>query len=402
MMTTFRFTRWLSCFPVLAGLCLIAGLGGCRQEQQSSAAPVLGMRISSVLGDIEEAGFNKAQRPRRFVFPEDHGPHPGYRSEWWYLTAVLKTTQGREFGVQYTLFRQALTPAPTGTGPWHTGQAFMAHVAVTDVDNNRHLHDQRFVRGHPQLAGVSLDNGFRAWLEDWVLEGLTVNARQFDLHLQASADRFDLDLTLRQQQPIVLQGDAGLSHKGVGSASYYYSMPRLSISGVLEIEGQQHEVTGLGWLDREWSTSVLPAGVAGWDWFALQFSDGSSLMVFRLRRQDGLRDEYDHGVKVPAYDVSADSTTHTGTVLKAADYELTPLRYWVDDAGISWPVSWQLDLQGEQFFIDALVDDQLMDTGIMYWEGIVGVRDAQGASLGRGYMELTGYDTHPVTAAQNR
>ena len=357
----------------------------------------MGMRISSVLGEGAQAGFRKAQLPRDFVFPQDHGPHPGYRSEWWYLTAVLQDVDGREFGVQYTLFRQALTPTPTGAGPWHTGQAYMAHVAVTDVDNKRHLHDQRFVRGHPQLAGVTTNNGFRAWLEDWVLQGLTVTAQQFDLQLQAPTNQFDIDLKLQQQQPIVLQGDAGLSHKGEGTASYYYSMPRMAISGVIEVDGLRHAVTGLGWLDREWSTSVLPAGVAGWDWFALQFFDASSLMAFRLRRTDGLRDEYDHGLKVPAFSESADSTDASGTVLETEDFELTPTRYWVDKTGVSWPVSWQLWVQGEQFIIEALVDDQLMDTGILYWEGIVGVTDAQGKSVGRGYMELTGYDTHPAT-----
>jgi predicted secreted hydrolase len=171
----------------------------------------------------------------------------------------------------------------------------------------------------------------------------------------------------------------------------------MAISGVLEVDGQRHEVTGLGWLDREWSTSVLPAGVAGWDWFALQFFDASSLMAFRLRRSDGLRDEYDHGLKVPAFSGSADSTGASGTVLETEDFELTPTRYWVDKTGVSWPVSWQLWVQGERFFIEALVDDQLMDTGILYWEGIVGVTDVQGKSVGRGYMELTGYDTHPAT-----
>ncbi len=355
------------------------------------------MRISAVLGERDLVGFNQATQPREFVFPQDHGLHPGYRSEWWYITAVLKDADGREFGVQYTLFRQALTPTPTGAGPWHSGQAYMAHVAVTDVDNNRHFHDQRFVRGHPKLAGVTAADGFRAWLEDWVLEGLNVDARQFDLRLLAPTTRFDLDLELRQQQPIVLQGDAGLSHKGVGAASYYYSMPRMQISGAIEIDGQRHEVTGLGWLDREWSTSVLPVGVAGWDWFALQFFDASSLMAFRLRREDGLRDEYDHGLRVPTFNSAAQSADASGTVLGTEDFELTPMRYWEDKTGIHWPVGWQLSLKDEQFFIEALVDDQLMDTGILYWEGIVGVTDADGTSVGRGYMELTGYDTHPAT-----
>jgi predicted secreted hydrolase len=390
----------------VAGLLLTAA---CGDEVVDNRGPLVGMRISSVLGEVQDSGFLKADTPRQFVFPADHGLHPGFRSEWWYLTAVLEDSEGREFGMQYTLFKQALSPAPTGTGSWHTGLAFMAHLALTDVSGKGHLHEQRFARGHPKIAGVTTQPSFRAWLDDWVLQDR--GQQLLDLQLQARASEFDVNLRLQQQQPVVLQGEQGLSRKGEGSASYYYSMPRLEVSGAIQSGGRTHQVTGLAWLDREWSTSVLPDGVAGWDWFALQFFDRTSLMAFRLRRQDGLRDVYDHGMWIPApvrgevlqgealqgevLQSEAGPTAvldDKASVLTRDDFLLTPTRFWTDRQGVSWPVSWLLDVQGQQYSVNALVDDQVMDAGFVYWEGIVGVQDGDGRDVGRGYMELTGYD----------
>jgi predicted secreted hydrolase len=270
----------------------------------------------------------------------------------------------------------------------------MAHLALTDVGDNRHLHEQRFARGHPKIAGVTTQPSFRAWLDDWVLQGQ--GQQQLDLQLQAQASEFGVDLRFQQRQPVVLQGEQGLSRKGEGSASYYYSMPRLEVSGVIQSGGRVHQVKGLAWLDREWSTSVLPDGVVGWDWFALQFFDRTSLMAFRLRRQDGLRDVYDHGMWIPAPLQVEEGPTAVlddkATVLTRDDFLLTPTRFWTDYQGVSWPVSWRLDVQGKQYSINALVDDQVMDAGFVYWEGLVGVQDSDGNDVGRGYMELTGYD----------
>lgn len=393
---------WPRSFCNIRRFCWTAVLllsAACGDEVVNNPGPLVGMRISSVLGDEQASGFLRADRPREFVFPADHGLHPGYRSEWWYLTAVLEDAEGREFGMQYTLFKQALSPAPTGTGPWHTGRAFLAHLAITDVSDNAHLHEQRFARGHPKIAGVTTQPNFRAWLDDWVLQDR--GQQYLDLQLQARASEFAVNLRLKQQQPIVLQGEQGLSRKGEGSASYYYSMPRLEVSGEIERGGRTHQVKGLAWLDREWSTSVLPDGVVGWDWFALQFFDRTSLMAFRLRRQDGLRDVYDHGMWIPASiqgEAVQDEEGPTAArdnqarVLTPDDFLLTPTRFWTDHQSVSWPVSWLLDVQGKQYTVEALVDDQVMDTGFVYWEGMVGVQDDTGRDVGRGYMELTGYD----------
>ena len=368
-------------------------LTGCEESSIETPSGMTGLRIDTLLGE-SDAAFARADQPKAFSFPLDHGPHPAYRSEWWYLTAVLQDSAGNDYGLHYTLFRQALNPQAPGEGPWLTGQAYLGHLAVTDVSKGLHLEAERFARGHPGLAGVGIDDGFAATIEDWSLHGSADPA--FNLTLAATEhDQFSVNLDIRQTQSIVLQGERGWSEKAPGSASYYYSVPRLDLNGTLEIEGREVSVTGLGWLDREWSTSVLAEGLEGWDWFALQLDDGRSIMAFQLRRQDGQRDDYDHGLLVDRREQAEVSVAAAGTpgvtLLKPHNFTLQAVLYYRDDTGIRWPVTWQLRIGEEDFTIRAMLDDQRMDLSIVYWEGIVEVLDGSRKHIGRGYMELTGY-----------
>ena len=155
-------------------------------------------------------------------------------------------------------------------------------------------------------------------------------------------------------------------------------------------------VKGLGWLDREWSTSVLSSSLAGWDWFSLQLTDQRSVMAFRLRRHDGARDPYDHGLIVDHGQLDdqliIDNNDQGVELLDQRDFSLTPNRFYQDARGIRWPVSWTLNLADEQFTINALLDQQTVDLSILYWEGLVEVLDQDGKRSGLGYMELTGYE----------
>lgn len=374
-------------------LLLMVLMMGCGSEQEVHTSAVAGARLSGFLGASGAQDYARAEHPRRFVFPEDHAAHEAFRTEWWYLTAVLRNEHQAEFGVQFTLFRQRLGPpgeADEAEGAWRSDQAYMGHLAVTDVVEARHEHDQRLLRAHPSLAGVAWAGAqtgrtVRAYIEDW---SLTISNEQGGgFNLSGAIDRRALvELRFKPQCSVVLQGEQGLSRKGPQGASYYYSMPRLQTSGWLEVAGQRHRVTGLAWLDREWSTSVLGEHLSGWNWFALQLDDGRSIMVFKLSRKDGAADPYDHGVIV-----SDCGTRQRQRMLHAEDYELTPTRFWTDSDGTAWPVAWSLLLDGDRMNIEAMVDDQLMDDGLRYWEGVVAVRDAHQQELGRGYMELTGY-----------
>lgn len=342
------------------------------------------LRLDEVLGATQDRGFARADSPRTFVFPEDHGPHPRYRSEWWYLTATLASDDGDEYGLQFTLFRQALRPEPVIGGPWDASQIWMAHVALTDAAGGRHIEAERLARGHPRLAGARAAP-FEAYLEDWRLQAEGPGLA--GLRLQAETDEFAAALRLEPQKPVVLQGEGGLSAKGPGQASYYYSVSRLTAAGEIRHDDETVAVRGNAWLDREWSTSVLGDDRLGWDWFALQLETGEDLMLFQLRNERGVRDPYDQGLWV-----GQDGVTHP---LRAPDFTLEPLRQWRDDDGVAWPVAWRVAVMGPPgsrvLEVRAAVDDQRMDTLLTYWEGMVRVYDEDGRRIGAGYLEMTGY-----------
>jgi predicted secreted hydrolase len=370
---------------LLLMVCVVAACGKSRDANVESALPMAGrLQVQSVLGGVDDARFARADRVREFDFPADHGPHPDFRSEWWYATITLADTQGERYGVQFTLFRQALTPTP-GDAPWRSGQIYMAHAALTDVAAGDHRAWQRFARGRAELAGVTA-RPFAAWLEDWRLASEGVEVLPLRLHIVE--DDTAIDLVLRADKPLVLQGDAGLSRKGENDASYYYSFPRLAAEGKLLRGADEIVVRGLAWIDREWSTSVLTADHAGWDWFALHLDDRTDVMAFQLRRRDGARDPFDAGAWI-----AADASTEA---LGVRDFALTPVRWWRDGHGTAWPVAWRLDgaRWSSPWTIEAVLDDQRMDLTVEYWEGLVDVKDAAGDGIGEGYMELTGYSRH--------
>ena len=366
---------------ILFCLLLSVLLGACDNPPTESA-----LDLSTTLGGQAAQGFNRAIEPRLFRFPQDHAAHPDFRNEWWYVTGNLKDAQNHRYGYQVTLFRIALTPQPPESlSHWATNQVWMAHVALTDVDANRHLHDQRLSRGALGLAGQS-EQPFRVWLEDWQILG--TGQGDFPWTLTVQAEQFGLNLKLLPTKPVVLQGNSGLSQKSdePGNASYYYSFTRLQTEGEIQNGDQHISVSGWSWLDREWSTSALGANQIGWDWFSLQFQDQHELMFYRLRQQNGATDHHSAGKWI-----LPDGQTQT---LTADDVTLHPLRYWTSASGRRYPISWELVIPRfqQRFIVEALVDDQEMETGIYYWEGAVKIASADtGKLLGYGYLEMTGY-----------
>lgn len=363
-------------------VCIVFSLHACADEVVEESSLSGAVRVGQVLGGGDnDAHFSRARAVREFDFPADHGAHSSFKTEWWYLTANLADEEGHEFGVQFTLFRHALSPAQTGLSRWQTGQVYMAHVAVTDVDSRLHLHDQRLSRGHAGLAGVEIDPSFRAYLEDWTLAGQV--ADRMALTLNVKSRDFEVDLDLEQTQDFLFQGDRGLSAKGPGQASYYYSIPSMRSSGKVIVDGQVNHVRGKAWLDREWSTSVLNEAQVGWDWFALHFDDGAEATLFNLRREDCSRDPFNQALRL--------DPDNRRTDYGAQAFSIRPISFWKDGSGTDWPVTWTLEFPEDSFELRALVQDQVMDTGIRYWEGAVGIY-REGERVGSGYMELTGYE----------
>lgn len=314
--------------------------------------------------------FARPDPARVLAFPADHGAHPEYRIEWWYLTANLTGPDGTPYGLQWTLFRSALAPRD-GQG-WDAPQLWMGHAAVTTPD--AHHVAERLARGGIGQAGVTAAP-FAAWIDDWAMQG-----PDFDtLRLTASGPDFAYDMQLAAQGPLILHGQNGYSVKSAaGQASHYYSQPFFRIEGTLTLPGGDVPVTGNAWLDREWSSQPLAADQTGWDWFSLSFDTGDKMMGFVLR---GATDY------TAATWITADGTA---TAFPDGAFAATPLaRHAV--AGRNVPVEWQVRLpdRGVDVTVRALNPDAWMTTSIPYWEGPVTISGSHG---GVGYLEMTGYD----------
>ncbi|MDJ0739740.1 MAG: lipocalin-like domain-containing protein [Gammaproteobacteria bacterium] len=366
---------------LLGGMAL-AVLTGCGDDAPRPAddAPVT---LTERMGAPPDPGFARADAPRAFTFPQDHGAHPEFATEWWYFTGNLDASDGRRFGYQLTLFRVGLKPgAPADDSAWRTHQLYMGHLALSDVAARRHHSAERFSRAAAGLAGAQA-SPLRVWLGPWSISG--AGDTTFPLTLRADTADIGLALTLaRGAKPRVLQGEQGLSRKSAapGNASYYYSHTRLPTHGRLRIGDTTHAVDGTSWFDREWSTSALADDQAGWDWFALQFDDRSELMLYQMRGVDGRAQRFSKGVLV-APDGRIQHLAHS-------DFALRPTRHWISDEGARYPVAWRIEVPrfGLALAVEATFDEQEMRHTVRYWEGAV---DVTGTHSGRGYLELSGY-----------
>lgn len=350
------------------------------EQRESEAAGVSGTTLLSAAPEV----FRRVTGPEPLAFPADHAVHPGYRNEWWYFTGNLFDAAGQRYGFQFTLFRFAIEPGPRPDSDFASDAVWMAHLAISDVANRKFISKERFARGALGLAGATADEW---WLRDW-----TVTREDDGWHLRAHSDGASLDLRLVPSKPVVLQGDSGYSQKGPaqGNASRYYSITRMQAAGRLVLDGSPVEVSGLAWLDREWGSSQLGAGIAGWDWFALQFEDGRDLMLYRLRTEQGRASSFSAGVLV--------APDGSYRVLQGEDFELSEIRRWVDRHGVAWPVEWRVRLPSEDllFEVRAAFDAQRWEATVGYWEGAVDMIDPDSRAagqglLGRGYLELSGY-----------
>jgi predicted secreted hydrolase len=378
-------------------LLLLARGDGDRQGARATLSAV------DAIAGGDTVGFARAVEPRPFVFPDDHGPHPEYRTEWWYLTGNLESEAGDPFGFQLTFFRNALAPEPAGRGSvWDTNQLWMAHFALTDVARRRHVVGERFARGAAGMAGGEA-SPFRVWLGSWEIRGEggrndapdsgSPGVHQdgaFPMRLRAEEGDTRVELRLEPLKPPVAQGDRGLSRKGPepGHASYYLSWTRLRVTGTVESGGRTHPVRGTGWLDREWSTSALPGEHVGWDWFSIQLDDGREVMFFELRRRDGAPEPLNHGVLV--------EEDGEARLLAADDVDLQVLEWWASPVdGARYPSGWRLRIVAEELELEVTprLRDQELNVSFRYWEGAVTVAGSSaGVPVeGVGYVELTGY-----------
>jgi predicted secreted hydrolase len=384
--------RFIAVFLIL----IVAAFAFWLLRSQDTAVPANAALESLLVDDgTTSDAFARATVPGAVNFPRDLGPHEDYQTEWWYYTGNLQTEDGRDFGYQFTIFRRAMQPmseVPQVDNPstWRSNQIYLAHFTVSDMGGDEFHVAERFSRGGAELAGAQAQP-YYVWLEDWSVTEVEPGT----VRIQADTEDVSLDLTLVETMPPVLHGDGGLSQKGPepGNASYYYSIVRQATSGELVIGEETFQVDGLSWKDHEYSTSALSPGSVGWDWFSLQLDDGSALMLFQIRRDDGSIEPYSS-----ASFISNDGALQT---LGHEEWQLDVLDTWTSPhSGGEYPAHWRLripsialDLEGRP-----MMADQELNVSTIYWEG---ASEFSGTLSGepvtaRGYVEMTGYAGTPA------
>jgi predicted secreted hydrolase len=334
-----------------------------------------------------QSAFRLAQPGYEFVFPRDHGSHPEYRTEWWYFTGHLRTTEGKRFGFEVTFFRVGIEPPGTPSATkWDLQHVMPAHFAITDIDAKNFRYYEKLNRASPFTAGAAVGK-LDVFNEGW---RLTMNA-DGSWKLVAAEGKDAIDLTLRSEKPPAINGQNGISVKaaGEGYASHYYSMTRLAVDGTLNGE----RVSGQAWMDHEFGSSALRENQQGWDWFSIQLDDDSELMLYVIRRTDGTPDVTSSGSLI----------TNTGEVIHLRNdaFRITPTARWKSPkSGATYPMGWRVEVApfGIALRIEPVMREQeLVTTGstrVTYWEGAVDVSGSFRNSpvRGVGYVEMTGYD----------
>lgn len=338
------------------------------------SAPVWSFAADALYPDVVKG--------RALSFPRDHGAHVEYRTEWWYITGVLRTLGGKEFGVQVTFFRSRPGLQDANPSRFAPKQLLFAHAAIADPDHGKLRHDQRAARAGFGIA-EALEEDTDVRINDWSLK-----RTEESFLARVRAREFFYELSFRPTQPVLLQGEQGFSQKGpnIKQASYYYSVPHLQTEGVMNIGGKRERVSGLCWMDHEWSSEIMSEQAVGWDWTGLNLADGAALMAFRMRGREG-------------------SIVHAGGALRSNDGTLRvfqpneiafePTQQWLSPRTSGYyPVGMRVTAGTTQIELVPLMDDQELDSrgsvGAVYWEGAVRAKQGN-AIVGQGYLELTGY-----------
>ncbi len=372
---------------LLSLLIIILAAGGWLWWREAAVADQGGTVTEYLSGEAAE-GFALVTEPNAIEFPRDFGAHEAYQTEWWYYTGNLQTAGGRDFGYQFTIFRRGLTPGELETADasaWRSNQIYFAHFTVSDIANEDFYDFEKFSRGAADLAGAQAEP-YQVWIENWSVQ------EQADgtILLSAAQDDVKLELTLTQTRPPILHGEGGLSQKGpeYGNASYYYSQIHQQTEGTVTIGADQYTVSGLSWKDHEYGTSFLSEGVIGWNWFALQFDDGSALMF-----AEGVNEAENSALDSIGTFIYPDNTTVS---LSLEDVQLEVLDTWTSPtSGGEYPAAWRMTIPSLNLEItgEPLMANQELNVSTTYWEGAVrfsGTRNGT-ATTAVGYVEMTGY-----------
>jgi predicted secreted hydrolase len=336
--------------------------------------------------------FQMALPGYHYHFPLDHAAHPEYKTEWWYYTGHLTGKNHRKYGYELTFFRSGIEKDPKDsvrTSKWAIQDVYLAHFAITDLDQKRFVFHEKLTRKGPGLSGALSDH-YTVWNHQWRVEQLEENT----FALQANMPGYRMNLLLSGQKPVVVHGQNGVSQKAdcSGCASHYYSMTRLKTTGVLETSTGVEAVKGLSWMDHEFGSNQLASEQVGWDWFSVQLANNTELMLYRMRLKNGKADPNSSGTFI-----DAKGKAHP---LKYPDFKIVALKTWKSPhTQAVYPSQWKLLIPSQklELLITPQYADQELNTtsglGGTYWEGtsqVTGMQASQ-AITGQAYVEMTGY-----------
>ena len=300
------------------------------------------------------------------TLPADESPH-AYLVEWWYFNAHFTSEEQERYALHDVVFR---IREPTSGVAGH-----VRHIGLSSATG--YVHDELFAVAAPVATAPG---DLELVVEDTLMAG--VGGESYTL--RAEAGGYAYDLTLRATtDPLLHQG--GLVDFDYAGVTYYYTRPRLALSGTLTLPGgSTTSVTGMAWLDKQWG-DFQPVAVE-WDWASIQLDDGTDLMLSSLYERRGpLIERYATLRKAgePARTLHADEFSFTPgePVWRSPVTETAYRTHWnveVPEEGLSLllrPLEEESEYRSETI-------------GVTYWEAGVDVLDPSGEVVGQGFVEL--------------
>lgn len=294
---------------------------------------------------------------------------PSEQVQWWYWTGHLFTEDGRRFGFEVVFF---------AFDSFVIMRDQLVQAAVTDVTGKRFAFGEVVEFHLPDRT----KNGFN--LRSDANNKITAIGGDGHDRLHAEVDGYVLDLELHATQPPALHYGGDAHPYRFGGYTYYYSRPKMETTGTLRIGEETFKVSGNSWFDRQYG-ELFQAIQQGWQWFAIELEDNRQIMLFDFKGDDSVVEK------------SGSITDAKGqtTTLAAHEFQVKVLGEWISPhTGCSYPSGWEVEVRGEKFTVQPLLQDQELRAqhslwiGPVYWEGACSV---DGKVKGQAYVELNGY-----------
>lgn len=356
----------------------------------SLLTPFVTIAVPAVRAEQVDSFYKKALPGYKYSFPRDHASHEAFKTEWWYYTGHLKSDDGKKYGYELTFFRSGVAPSEKAkTKSNAPSNVYLAHFAVSDINNKKFHFYEKLTR-----SGLSLGSASSSVLHIYN-DGWRVDEAGDTMMLSADAEKVGIKLLLSSKKPPVIHGKDGVSQKAdcVGCASHYYSLSRMETKGLLFIDGKEKRVNGTSWMDHEFGSNQLTEEQVGWDWYSLQLSDNTELMLYMMRKKDGSIDKNSSGTIIGA-DGKAEH-------LNLSQFKIRSKSKWLSPQSKgNYPMNWEIEIPHKQIKLQVTPDFETQElvtkrsTDVTYWEGASSITGTKGGKpiTGEGYVEMTGYN----------